>query len=75
MGYYRNNGLRFAWDLRAHYNDFCYAYQNSIILRAKKFFLKSREFRLKGAIEEYVGCFLVYLFQEVFILLFFAIKA
>ena len=35
----------------------------------KNFFKKSTEFRLKRAIEEYVGCFLVYLFQEVFILL------
>ena len=34
----------------------------------KIFFLENREFELKGAIEKYVSCFLLYLFQEVFIL-------
>ena len=62
-GYYKNEGLDLAWDLRTHFNDFSYAYQNSVILRAKKNYKrKKREFRLTDAIEEYVGCFLVNLF-------------
>ena len=43
--------------MRAHFDDYCcYAHQNSVILRAKKL-KKKREFRLKDAIEKYVGFF------------------
>ena len=57
-GVLREWGFRFSLGFEGHFDDYCYAYQNSVILRAKKL-KKKREFRLKDAIEKYVGCFLV----------------
>ena len=62
--YYRNDGLSLAWDFKRSFSDV----PNLWFVGLKKIILN---LGLKGVMEKYVGCFLVYSFLGVLKLAFF----